>query len=121
MKDYKMNVIKQTVRCMALLVYGSLWAGYVNDGLVLHYDAIDNAGIGKHEANPEKWVDLTGSGADMDLSHDKIAVGADFIAFNKVKRAVTGVEIVETNLSDYTLEIVARTDESFDPDRKSVV
>ena len=114
MKNYKMNVIKQTVRCMALLVYGSLWAGYVNDGLVLHYDAIDNAGIGKHEANPEKWVDLTGSGADM-LSHDKIAVGADFIAFNKVKRAVTGVEIVETNLSDYTLEIVARTDESFDP------
>ena len=36
MKDYKMNVIKQTVRCMALLVCGSLWAGYVNDGLVLH-------------------------------------------------------------------------------------
>ena len=98
----------------ATIAASALWGGYVTDGLVLHYDAIDNAGIGKHEDNPEKWVDLTGNGADLDLASEKIKVGADYIAFNKVNKSVAGVKDLASDTSTaYTLEVVARTDESF--------
>ncbi|MBQ9741733.1 MAG: hypothetical protein IJV91_12455, partial [Kiritimatiellae bacterium] len=97
-----------------LLASCALWGGYVTDGLVLHYDAIDNAGVGSHKDSPEKWVDLTGSGADLDLTSEKIKVGADYIAFNKVKKSVAGVKDLASDTStEYTLEVVARTDESF--------
>ena len=99
----------------ATIAASALWGGYVTDGLVLHYDAIDNAGIGKHEDNPEKWVDLTGNGADLDLTSDKIKVGANYIAFNKVKKSVAGVKDIASGEVHFTLEVVARTDESYTP------
>ena len=106
--------MKRGALATTLLASCALWGGYVTDGLVLHYDAIDNAGTGEHEDNPEKWVDLTRSGADLDLTSEKIKVGADYIAFNKVKKSVAGVKDLASDTStEYTLEVVARTDESF--------
>lgn len=33
---------------------------YVQDGLLLHLDAIDNVGYGQHDANATAWIDLVG-------------------------------------------------------------
>ncbi len=35
---------------------------YVQDGLVAHFDGIDNAGIGSHDSSATTWTDLTGNG-----------------------------------------------------------
>ena len=35
---------------------------YVQRGLVAHWDALENAGAGVHDANATTWVDLTGNG-----------------------------------------------------------
>ena len=44
---------------------------YVQDGLVVHWDAIDNAGVGMHSSNTTTWVDLSGNGFDwtIDATH----------------------------------------------------
>ena len=34
---------------------------YVQDGLVTHFDAIDNEGTGTHNPSATTWRDLTGS------------------------------------------------------------
>lgn len=43
---------------------------YVQDGLVVWYDGIENAGVGRHEANPSVWADLTDNGHDGTLMPD---------------------------------------------------
>ena len=44
---------------------------YVQDGLVAHWDAIDNAGVGTHSSDTTTWVDLCGNGFDwtIDAAH----------------------------------------------------
>ena len=49
-------------------------ADYVQDGLVAHWDAIDNAGRGVHDSNATNWVNLVDGG--MDLIVDKGVWGA---------------------------------------------
>lgn len=40
-------------------------SGYVQNGLIAHWDAIDNVGTGVHDASATTWKDLTGLHADM--------------------------------------------------------
>lgn len=49
-------------------------SAYVQRGLVAHWDAIDNAGVGQHDASATTWKDLTGNGFDWTLS----GLGTDF-------------------------------------------
>ncbi|MBO7721767.1 MAG: hypothetical protein J6T01_05105 [Kiritimatiellae bacterium] len=43
---------------------------YVQSGLVAHYDAIDNAGVGVHDDNATVWKDLAGVAGDMQIDCD---------------------------------------------------
>ena len=47
------------------------WEGYIEDGLVLHLDAIDNIGEGdsKHNNTSNIWKDLSGNGNDATLTN----------------------------------------------------
>ncbi len=47
------------------------WEGYIEDGLVLHLDAIDNIGGGdsKHSDTSNIWKDLSGNGNDATLTN----------------------------------------------------
>lgn len=47
------------------------WGGYIEDGLVLHLDAIDNIGEGdsKHSNTSNIWKDLSGNGNDATLTN----------------------------------------------------
>jgi len=49
--------------------------GYVTDGLVLRYDAIDNAGVGVHSDSPSVWADLSGNGHHLTLPASGLTVG----------------------------------------------
>jgi len=42
--------------------------GYVSDGLILHYDGINNTGVG-HSNTTTTWKDLSGNGNDGTLFH----------------------------------------------------
>ena len=118
----KAHCVTRTVRIAfcTMAACGSLWGGYVQDGLVLHYDAIDNAGVGVHSENPTEWVDLSGNGSDLALPSSGVTVGTDSITFAKVSASVSGVrDLGASNLTNFTLEVVARTDESFTPSASS--
>ena len=41
---------------------------YVQDGILFHWDAIENTGYGQHEYRPSAWVDLVGSGLNIPLT-----------------------------------------------------
>ena len=47
---------------------GTLSKGYVTDGLVVHWDAIDNAGTGVHDPNATTWKNLGTGGSAYDLT-----------------------------------------------------
>ena len=76
--------------------------------LLLHLDAIDNAGVGQHEASPEMWADLTGNHAVTNMnsatfSDDAFVANASgyFLGCSDaVKSALTG------NGAALTLELV---------------
>ena len=40
---------------------------YVQDGLIAMLDGIENAGLGKNDANATVWVDLSGNSNDVDV------------------------------------------------------
>lgn len=44
---------------------------YVQDGLLVQYDGIENSGRGLHDATTNRWVDLTGNGPDFVLIEGK--------------------------------------------------
>lgn len=76
---------------------------YVTDGLVAMYDAIWNAGVGKHREGATTWKNLTGiSALDFDISG--MIVGDDYIDTN-LKTAYTEAILPQT---EFTIECVAR-------------
>ena len=48
---------------------------YVQDGLVAHWDGIENVGYGIHDDNATVWTDLTGNGWDVTLKSGAINNG----------------------------------------------
>ena len=78
---------------------------YIRDGLVVQYDAIENAGAGLHEAAITAWKDLTGNGHDLPLNSGD-TVGADFV--NIVKASRTASNAVFDAYSPITIEFNAR-------------
>ena len=57
-------------------------ADYVQSGLIGHWDAIDNAGLGLHDANSTTWKDLTGRHADMTFPNGTL-IGANYYDMKK--------------------------------------
>ena len=92
------------------------YGAYVTDGLVLRYDAIDNAGVGVHTDSPSVWSDLSGNGHDLTLPDSGLTVGADTITFDQVSGSVSGISCLTdaSGTPSLTLEVVCAADESFD-------
>jgi hypothetical protein len=92
--------------------------GYVSDGLVLHYDAIDNAGVGEHSETPSVWKDLTGNGHDLVLPTSGLTVGADVMTFDHAFGSVAGEGVAcladAADTPNLTLEVVFAASEDFD-------
>ena len=104
------------VVAMAGLAAANDSSNYVRDGLVLQFDAIDNAGAGQHSDNPTVWKDLSGNGHDLTLpAAAKMTVGKDVLTFNKAQVAVVVPELVESANTEWTLEVVVRASDEFVP------
>ena len=61
---------------------------YIQDGLVVQYDGIENAGAGLHGDAITAWKDLTGNGHDLALN-DGDTVGADCVNLVRGTRTAT--------------------------------
>ena len=83
-------------------------AAYVTDGLILHYDAINNTGSG-HDSSATSWKELSGQGNDFVLPAGAVW-GDDCISFCKVAQArtVLGDTYANADLKDFTFEFVVR-------------
>jgi hypothetical protein len=101
---------------MSFIVSAYAFGAYVTDGLVLHYDAIDNAGVGVHSDSPTVWKDLSGNGHDLTLPTSGLTVGADEMTFDNAVGEVSDVECLaeDSDTTDFTLEVVFAASGSFD-------
>lgn len=79
--------------------------GYVMDGLILHYDGINNTGDG-HSDNTTIWKDLSGNGNDAILNNIRFNDDNSLSAIDNTSYAVRKVNIPGSN----TIEIVAQYD-----------
>ena len=81
---------------------------YVQDNLIAHYDGIDNAGIGVHDASATIWKDLKGSN-DATASIETVTWESDCWNSNSSYAYFdAGTTIGNAlNMHDFTLEFVA--------------
>ena len=100
----------------AVLASTCAFGAYVTDGLVLRYDAIDNAGVGTHSDSPSVWADLSGNGHDLTLPVSGMTVGTDTMTFDHVSGSVSGVSCLTdaSGTPNLTLEVVSAADETLD-------
>ena len=106
---------RQVVLGTAMFAAMGAFGAYVTDGLVLRYDAIDNAGVGVHSDSPSVWADLSGNEHDLTLPASGLTVGADTMTFDHASGSVSGVScLTDASGTNLTLEVVCAADESFD-------
>ncbi len=108
--------IRQVVLGIAMFAAMGAFGAYVTDGLVLRYDAIDNAGVGVHSDSPTVWADLSGNGNDLTLPASGLTVDADMMTFDYASGSVSGISCLldASGTPNLTLEVVCAADESFD-------
>lgn len=86
---------------------------YIQDGLVVMYDGIDNAGIGLHDPSATSWTDIK-SGYNLNWTGNENAVGITFYDTYLYLPAVNAGALLIANTpfpastSDRTVEIVAK-------------
>lgn len=85
---------------------------YVQDGLVVHYDAIDNAGTGVHDPAATLWKDLKGTN---DISLAGLAFDGTRVLFPVKGRASFWLPML-ADYADKSVEVIAGTDETFTND-----
>lgn len=98
------NITKKTTSTGEALYVYSKKAEYVSDGLILHYDGIDNTGNG-HDSTATIWKDLSGNGNDGNIyggvwNESNIQLNG---SGNYIQPKLNKLE------GDYTIEILANT------------
>ena len=101
-----LTVSVNTTRGAALQARFTRTAKYVQDGLIGFWDARENAGFGRFDANATAWKDLTGISGDFHLNAASGVVETNAfykvrrgrLAFNAARR--TDVRTVEAVVSD---------------------
>lgn len=84
---------------------------YIRRGLLAQWDAIDNAGVGTHDANATTWQDLGIKNYDFTLPDSGITVGATAITFDRVTAATAIAEF--GSWGSWYIEAAARSDAAF--------
>ena len=84
--DMKKMLMAATVAAVCACVQADTVAGYVQDGLIGHWDGIDNAGTGTHDPAATTWKDLTGKTGDFTIQTSV----ASFTGGNALKKNANG-------------------------------
>lgn len=81
--------------------------GYTTDGLIVHFDALNNSGIGVYDENAEIWKDLSGNNNDGNVY--SATWNSNNLSFN----GVNDFAFIENfnNLTEITLEAIIVNDE----------
>ena len=80
-------------------------ASYAQDGLVGHWDGIENAGAGLHDATTNYWTDLTGQTGDFAVFSSVASFTADGLKKNTA--GIVATNVTPTARSDVrTIEVV---------------
>lgn len=121
-KDQQMNKLcKFVVACAVVFCCTSLFASdpgsssgcYCKDGLVGHWDALDNVGTGSMDTESPVWKDLSGNGLDLTL----LANGewdAENGCLNAKQKQKGGAAIASAAAPTFTtLEVVFRNDNTY--------
>lgn len=77
-------------------------ANYVQDGLVLQFDGIDNAGTGTHDPSATKWKDLKGSASIATGSG--VTFGPRWLDLNFKKGSISGFSNLKLNNNPLTID-----------------
>ena len=104
-------------------------SAYVQTGLVVQYDGIDNAGTGTHDANAPTWKDLKGQGGDMPLGGLTSPVwdgkGLSFSACGMYNSTVMTEFLCTPNVlklgDEFTIQMFCNTGDKYDCRRWDVV
>ena len=119
MKNRASRVVRRAVLAAGLVAFGFGSASadisasaYVQRGLILHYDGIENAGAGQHDATATSWSNLaSGSGSgDMSLPAGAV-IQQNSIDFGKAKGEVSSVSCARS-AEEITAQVSVRTAES---------
>ena len=103
MKAMKCLVLGLACICVAAAAHGAV-DGYVQSGLIAHWDAIDNVGTGVHDASATTWKDLTGLHADMVFPNGTL-IGENY--YDMKKDGVSGgTGGYVTNIADIATAII---------------
>ena len=103
MKAMKCLVLGLACICVAAAAHGAV-DGYVQSGLIAHWDAIDNVGTGVHDANATTWKDLTGIHSDMVFPNGTL-IGENY--YDMKKDGVSGgTGAYVTNIADIATAIM---------------
>ena len=98
-----MLVCMCAVAALAAVAQGAV-SGYVQNGLIAHWDAIDNVGTGVHDASATTWKDLTGLHADMVFPNGTL-IGENY--YDMAKSGVSGgTGGYVTNIADIATALV---------------
>lgn len=86
--------------------------GYVDSGLIAHWDAIDNQATGSHSDSAKTWVDLVGSSVInlSDTSWEQDA--AYFPGSGSSGGVLADKSVIDHRASGLTIEIVARFEDT---------
>ena len=84
---------------------------YVQQGIVVHYDAIDNAGLDSHAETLTSWKNLAAGASDLTLPEGAV-VGAKAIEFGKARGTATDVTCARST-EEITAQLSARTLEDY--------
>lgn len=96
------RMILVAVTAAGLAGFSATTADYVQDGLIAHWDAIDNAGTGTHDSGATTWKNLVAGGMDLTLD---TAVWADGNALrNTTGRAAHGSAVLDYSASEFVIE-----------------
>ncbi len=71
-------------------------ADYVQDGLIVQFDAIDNEGTGTHNPSATKWTALKG-GASITLQSGASWVGGNYLDTTKAEHVIAGMPAFNRN------------------------
>lgn len=100
---YNVKIVSGNIESKEKIVYATDM-GYINDNLILHYDAINNTGNG-HSSTATEWVDLSKSGNNGKING--ATWNDNYLAFDGIDDSASTKNAVNYNNSgEVTVEFI---------------
>lgn len=82
---------------------------YVQDGLIVMWDGIENAGFGVHDPNATVIRDLSGNGRDVGVLNPRISIGSNYVEWDG-GHVRTSIAVAVPGILDHELTVCGVVD-----------